>query len=251
MRSLPVLFLFALSFAAFADEAKRHDPEGAQQYQHCINLARTVPEEGWHEALAWSTLGGGEPAQHCIAVAMIGMNQYEEGAKRLENLADASDAGPKLRAGMLAQAGQALLMAKQPDEAFRVQSKALLLVPGAPDLLVDRAQSQAEDRNYGGALIDLDAALRAAPDRVDALVFRATAKRHLEDLDGARADIAAALKVDPQSQDGWLEDGILKGLTNDRDGARASWQKVIELAPQSDAADTARKDLELLDGGRG
>ena len=236
---------------AFAEPAKRRDPEEAQQYTHCINLARTVPDEGWHEALAWSSLGGGEPAQHCAAVAMIGMRQFEEGARKLEALADASEESPKLRAGMLAQAGQAWLLAKVPDEAFRVQSKALILVPGAPDLLVDRAQSLAEDKNYQGAIQDLDAAIKAAPLRSDAYIFRATAKRHLEDRAGARADIDMALQIDPQSQDAWLEDGILKGLAGDEDGARTSWQKVIELSPQSEAADTARRDLELLDGRRG
>jgi tetratricopeptide (TPR) repeat protein len=251
MRVLPVILLLAIPAGAFAEPAKRHDPEGAQQYTHCINLARTIPDQGWQEALAWSSLGGGEPAQHCAAVAMIGMRQFEDGARKLESLSDNSEESPKLRAGMLAQAGQAWLLAKQPDEAFRVQSKALLLVPGAPDLLVDRAQSQAEQKNYQGALQDLDAAIQAAPNRSDAYIFRAAARRHLEDRVGARADIDQALRIDPESQDALLEDGILKGLAGDEDGARTSWQKVIELSPQSEAADTARRDLELLDGRRG
>jgi tetratricopeptide (TPR) repeat protein len=245
--ALPLSILFLTAFAVRADEPDPHDAEAAQQYQHCIELARNTPLEGWQEALAWSSLGGGEPAHHCGAIALIEMRKFDEGATRLEELAANSSAPERLRAGMLAQAGQAWLLAKQPDRAFQAQSKALALVPGAPDLLVDRAQSQAEQKNYQGALADLNAALMAAPDRSDALVFRATAKRYLDDWAGARADIARALALDNQNQDAWLEDGIERRLTDDSNGARTAWRKVVELAPQSDAAGTAKRDLELLD----
>jgi tetratricopeptide (TPR) repeat protein len=234
-----------------AAEDRKSDPEAAQLYQHCIALARTEPQEGWHEALAWSSMEGGEPAHHCAAIALISMRQFAEGATQLEALAEASQSAAVLRAGMLAQAGQAWLLDRQPDRAFRAQSKALLLVPGAPDLLVDRAQSQADEQNYQGALQDLDLALQATPDRSDALTFRATAKRHLGDVDGDRADIAAALKCDDRNEDAWLEDGIERSLAGDFDGARNSWQKVLELAPQSEAAGLARRDLESLDRSKG
>lgn len=247
MRISPFWLTLLLPGAILAQTLDRNDREASLQYQHCIELARNSPLEGWQESLAWGSLGGGEPAHHCGAVAMIGMRQFEEAAQRLQILAEQSEAEPRLRAGMLAQAGQAWLLAKQPDQALIAQDKALELVPGAPDLLVDRAQSQAELRHYQSALDDLDLALQSLHDRPEALIFRATAKRHLDDLAGAREDIALALKLDAAAQDGWLEDGILKLLANDREGARESWQKVLSLAPQSEAAETARRDLELLD----
>jgi len=236
-----------VALPALADQPPLHDPEGAKQYQHCISLARTSPSEGYQEGLAWASLGGGEAARHCQAVAMVGLRQFEEGASKLEELAHSSQAAPKVRAGMLAQAGQAWLLAHQPERAFSAQSAALALVPGAPDLLVDRAQAQAEQKDYAGALRDLDEALSASPDRVDALTFRATTKRYLEDLPGAKADIARALHLDDHYQDAWLEDGIEKRLEEDKEGARRSWTNVMSLAPQSDAAVTAKRDLELLD----
>jgi tetratricopeptide (TPR) repeat protein len=252
MRSLLLIFAATLPLAsAPADETKKHDPEAAQLYQHCILLARNSPQEGWQEGMAWNSMGGGEPARHCVAVAMITMRQFEDGATRLEELADRSEEPARIRAGMLAQAGQAWLLAKQPENAYRVQSKALELVPGAPDLLVDRAQSQAEEKNYAGALKDLDQALAVAPDRGDALTFRAAAKRLLGDLAGAKADIARALVVAPQNAEAWLEDGMQKRLAADDDGARASWQKAMELAPQSETADMAHRNIELLDGVHG
>ncbi len=245
--SLVTILLFASCAAAADQTPTSKDPEEYRQYQHCIAVARANPDEGWHEGLAWASLGGGEPAHHCQAVALIGKHQYDEAAVKLEGLAHDSHAEARIRAGMLAQAGQAWLLAHQPDRAFTDQSAALALVPGAPDLLVDRAQSQAEQKDYEGALRDLDEALSAAPDRVDALTFRATAKRYLNDITGAKADILRALTLDDHYQDAWLEDGIEKRTEDDTEGARRSWTNVLSLAPQSDAAITARRDLEILD----
>jgi tetratricopeptide (TPR) repeat protein len=221
--------------------------DNAVQYKHCIALARQKPEDGWEEALAWTSLGGGDAARHCGAVALIGLRQFEEGASRLEELAAASHADAKLRAGMLAQAGQAWLLAKNPERAYAAQTAALKLVPDAPDLLVDRSQSLAEAKNYKEALADLNRALQVAPDRVDALTFRAATKRFLDDRNGAETDIARALTLDPLYQDAWLESGILKRLADDNAQARQAWLKVLEIAPSSPAADLARRNIELLD----
>jgi tetratricopeptide (TPR) repeat protein len=221
--------------------------DDAKQYQHCVALARQKPEDGWEEALAWTSLGGGEPARHCAAIALIGLKQYEEAASRLEDLARDSHREAKLRAGMLAQAGQAWLLAKKPERAYAAQTTALGLVPGAPDLLIDRSESLAAAKNYRDALSDLDQALSTDPKRVDALVFRAAAKRYLDDLPGARTDAEQAVALDPNYQDAWLENGIVKRLQGDGAGARQDWKKVLEIAPNSAAADTARRDLELLD----
>jgi tetratricopeptide (TPR) repeat protein len=221
--------------------------DNAIQYKHCIALARQKPEEGWEEALAWSSLGGGEPARHCGAIALIGLRQFEEGASRLEDLAATSHADVKLRAGMLAQAGQAWLLAKNPERANADQTAALKLVPDAPDLLIDRAESLAEAKNYKESLADLDRALTVAPDRVDALTFRAAAKRFLDDQKGAQVDIDRALKLDPLYQDAWLENGILKRLAGNDAEARQAWLKILEIAPNSAAADLARRNIELLD----
>ncbi|HIJ63779.1 MAG TPA: hypothetical protein HPQ04_13890 [Rhodospirillaceae bacterium] len=217
------------------------------QYRHCISLARQKPTDGWEEALAWSSMGGGEPARHCAAIALIGLGQFEEAANRLETLAGQSRANAKTRAGMLDQAGQSWLLAERPERANAALTTALQLMPDAPDLLVDRAQSLAAAKNYREALADLDRALAVAPDRADALTFRATAKRFLDDQAGAAADAAKALAVDPLYQDAWLEDGIIKRLRGDDNGARKSWLKVLELAPASTAADSARHNIEVLD----
>jgi tetratricopeptide (TPR) repeat protein len=226
------------------DAAKVDD---AQKYQHCIWLARQKPEDGWEESLSWGSLGGGEPARQCGAIALVGLKQYAEAATRLEDLARSSHSSPMLRAGMLAQAGQAWLLAGKPERAYAAQTTALQLVPGAPDLLVDRAESLAEAKNYRDAVTDLDQALTVGPDRVDALTFRATAKRYLDDLKGAGEDVAKALSIDPQNPDAWLESGIIKRLNGNAAQARQDWLKVLQIAPKSPAADAARRNIEILD----
>jgi tetratricopeptide (TPR) repeat protein len=246
---LPIaLFVATLhSLAAAADPGQIHDSEAATQYKHCISIARSSPDEGYQEALAWASMGGGEAARHCQAIALINQRAFDQGAAKLEELAHNGTSSAKIRAGMLAQAGQAWLLAHQPDRAFTDQTEALALVPGAPDLLIDRAQSQAEQKDYQGALNDLNLALSDRADRADALTFRAAAKRYLDDMAGAKADIAQALKLDDHYEDAWLEDGIEKSLEEDKEGARRSWANVLSLAPKSEAAVTAKKGLDLLD----
>ncbi len=266
MRLIPILLLAASTFvlpaaAKEAGQAPKAAPaadgkaaggtakvENEVQYERCMLLARQDPSQGLNEALAWESMGGGEAARHCGAIALVGLRQYDKAARRLEDLAAESQSSAKLRAGMLAQAGQAWLLAGDPERAFAAQTKALNLVPGAPDLLVDRAESLAEQKKYKEALADLDQALAAAPNRVDALTFRGTAKRFLDDRKGAEIDIAKALSIDPNYQDAWLESGILKRLAGNDVEARQAWSKVLEIAPHSAAADSARRDIELLDG---
>ncbi|KAF0118585.1 MAG: TPR repeat-containing protein [Rhodospirillaceae bacterium] len=93
------------------------------------------------------------------------------------------------RAGLLAQAGQAWLLAGKTERAFAVLTAALKLAPTDPKLYVDRAQILADARNYWEAIDDLNAALDLAPGLVEALVFRASAYRFVEAFDLAWQDV--------------------------------------------------------------
>ena len=219
----------------------------AQRYEWCIHLAKTKPDDGWEAALAWTGEGGGDPARHCAAVALIGLKQYKQAGQRLEELAQQSFSDASIRAGMLRQAGQAWLLANDVDRAYADQTTALQLTPGAPDLLIDRAESLALAQHWQEAKTDLDAALSASPNRADALVYRATAERFLGDLAAASADIKRALALDANSEDAWLESGSIKRLQGDQAGARRDWLHVLDLAPDSPAAVSARANIEKLD----
>ena len=227
--------------------APKPPSDPAARYEWCIHLAKTRPDDGWEAALTWTGEGGGEPARHCAAVALIGLKQYKEAGQRLEELARDSFADAAIRAGMLAQAGQAWILADNIDRAYADQTTALQLMPGVPDLLIDRAESLALSQNWKEAKADLDAALAKAPNRADALVYRATAERFLGDLAAAANDIGRALTLDGTSEDAWLESGVIRRLRGDDAGARRDWQHVLELAPASPAAEAARTNIERLD----
>src|SRR2546426_12804268 len=78
----------------------------------------------------WHDRGGAHPADHCYAVALIGLKQYKEGASRLEKLAQAMvRAPPALRADVLGQASQGWLLAGDPARAYAADGAALGLHP--------------------------------------------------------------------------------------------------------------------------
>lgn len=221
--------------------------EDAKEYRVCLQLAKSKPDDGWEESLAWQSLGGGEPARHCGAVALIGMRKYEDAAKRLEDLASESKRDNAIRAQMLEQAGQAWLMAGNTDRADAVQRAALHLMPGLPDLLLDHAVTLAQVHHYQEAKAELDDLLRRQPNRVEALALRASARRYLDDLPGARTDIERALELDPGFPDALVERGIIRRLQGDDAGARADWLKVVQSVPKGPVLDEAQRNLELLD----
>jgi Flp pilus assembly protein TadD, contains TPR repeats len=237
----------AALLGAFVLPASAETVGGPEEYRICLTLAKQKPEQGWEEALAWQSLGGGEAARHCAAVALIGLGKYGEAATRLETLANESVREDGMRAEMLAQAAQAWILEGNVQRADAAQRAALVLSPGDPDLLLDQAVLLAQLGHYRDAAATLSAVLRVQPNRVEALTLRGTALRYLDDLPGARDDIARALDLDPDFPDALLERGILHRLAGEDAAAREDWLKAMDLAPESPAADAARGNLEKLD----
>lgn len=220
---------------------------GLEEYRTCLILAKQKPMEGWEEALAWQSLGGGEAARHCAAVALIGLGKHAEAATRLETLANESVREDSVRAEMLAQAAQAWMLAGNLTRADAVQRGALKLAPGNPDIMLDHAVLLAQVHHYREAVEVLSSVLRNQPNRVEALTLRASAFRYLDDLPGAEDDVNNALKLHPDFADALLERGILRRLKGDDAAAREDWLSAMAAAPDSEAADTARTNLEKLD----
>jgi regulator of sirC expression with transglutaminase-like and TPR domain len=223
------------------------DADQQAEYKKCMTLAKTAPDKGFDAALAWRGRGGGDPAEHCTAVALFGLHQYAEAAQRLQDLARFSHSGPALKVKLLDQAAAAWLLAGAADRAEQVLTAALELKPDDPGLLIDRAQALAALGGYTSAAQDLSQAITLDPTRVDAFVLRATAYRKLKRLGEATSDIDQALALRPGQPDAMLERGILKLLGKDLKGARADWQAVIDAAPDSPAAKLARGNLTHLD----
>lgn len=219
-----------------------------EQYRACMKLVTKDPAGAFESGQSWYVQGGGIPARHCVALALIRLKQPGEGAKRLESLAeDARRSHPDLVPEMLAQAAQAWLMVGETARALAVQSAAVKLRPDDVELRIDRALTLAEAGKYQEAVEDLTEALKHDPKRIDALVFRASAYRYLDKLDQARADLDQALKLKPDSAPALLERGMIRRLRDDKDGARQDWLAVLRLSPDGPTAETARANLERLD----
>ena len=224
------------------------DETGARRYADCMAEAARNPDGAFDQAQSWSYEGGGFPARHCAATALMSLNHYAEAATRLEHLAEDMGAGyAHLRPQVLGQAARGWMLAGNLDRALSVYNAALKLSPGDPDLLVDRSTIWALAGEYWNAVDDLNAALDARPDDTSALVMRAGAYRLLESGEMAMADIERALELSPNNVDALLERGNLKRLFGDDDAARADWIMVIQLAPESIAADDARINIEKMD----
>ena len=219
-----------------------------KEYQACMALTQERPEEAYSSGLAWYKQGGGIPARHCLAVALLQLRQYDEAASRLERLAaDLGTARTALLGGILMQAGQAWYLAGRPDRALKLQSRLLDLAPGDPELWVDRAVTLMELEKYDTALADLDEAVRRDPGLVEAHIYRAVTLRQLDRLEDAAREVDTILELAPFNPDALLERGILRQYQGDLDGARVDWLQVIRLAPDSRAAVAARGRIEEMD----
>ena len=220
-----------------------------EEYENCLAMLPDDPTGATAMATGWMAHGGGEGAAHCLALARIAEGDPAGGAEMLQVLADTSHGAAVARASVYQQAGQAWLVANQPDRALQSATAALALSPDDPDLLIDRAGINVALEKFQASIDDLTQALATDPTRSDALVMRGAAWRHLNRLDLAQEDIDNALIGDPDNPEALLERGILRQRRNDRAGARRDWERAITLAPDSSAADLAQQNIALLDVG--
>jgi tetratricopeptide (TPR) repeat protein len=240
--------------AAPPEEALPLPPEpprlaNSAEYEQCLALLREDADGARAMAETWDRAGGGDGARHCFAMALLALGQPEQAASRLESLGTRSGAGAVARAAVLGQAGQAWLMAGQPNRAYAAITMALTITPADPLLLTDRAVVAGILGRYAEAVSDLDRVLEIDGDRVEAWVFHAAAQRHLDHPQQAMTDITRALALDPDNAEALLERGILRQMAGDTAGARQDWQRVLELSPDSAAADLAQQNLALNEAG--
>ncbi|MPZ09390.1 MAG: tetratricopeptide repeat protein [Kiloniellaceae bacterium] len=244
------VLLLAAALAAWpgGGAAQNADIEQAAQYQACMDLADTAPDEALEAAETWVDLGGSDPARHCAAVALMRLGHYEAAGQELETLAGSLEPNYTfLQIPLLIQAAQAWLAAGNVERAYAVQTATLAREPNNIELLVDRAMTTAGIGNFTAAIADLDRALSHAPNRADIRVLRASAYRFLDEREAALADVEAALALDPRNPEGLLERGNLRRLNGNDAGARDDWLLVTRVAPDTPAAAAAQANLAKLD----
>ncbi len=220
----------------------------ANEYEACLTLTRREPEKAFESALAWRDAGGGFPARHCVALALVAMKKYDHAALTLEELAeDMQKAGSPLLVSVVTQTVNAWLLGEEYDRALASATAGLTLEPDNVELRIDRSRVYAQLADYQAAFNDLDHALRIDPARADALTFRGAARRHLGDMARAREDVERALLLNPALPEALNERGILRARSGEIEAARQDWLRVLELASNTPAGDEARRLLEEID----
>ena len=189
-----LLFAAAASVActsmAFA-QARDHD-----RYEACLSGVEANPDAAYEEALAWRFEGGGWPARHCVARALIALGEEAEGAFRLQALAEAPDGGPAaMKVLYLAEAGEAWMSSGHPEEARRVYSRAVEFSPQSAPLWLGRARAAAEMGEWAAVEADAAQAISHEPQNFEGWRTRAQARLELCDLDAAEADMQRALSL--------------------------------------------------------
>ncbi|MBK8174975.1 MAG: hypothetical protein IPK66_06845 [Rhodospirillales bacterium] len=237
----------AIAAPAVASPGKAIGAE--ERYHACMDQVASDARAALASANAWREAGGGDAATHCAMAAEMALGRFSDAADGLERLAREGNGSALLRASLWGQAAHAHLAADQFEQAEAAAGQGLDLEPGNATLLVLQARALAGERRLGDAIISLNQAIAADPSLSDAYVFRASAFRQRREYDRAAADLEVALKLSPIQPEALLERGILRRLTGDDVGARADWDALIASAPKTEAAESARINLERMDGG--
>lgn len=220
-------------------------------YRICLDLTRNQPDKAIELAGKWLTLSGGEPARHCQALALVALKEWGEGATRLEEIASESRQTPGVRANMLAQAGQAWMLAGELSRAYAAQTTALKIIPQGTrqqaEILLDRAGTLVEGGEVDDAIADINAAMAVIPNNVEAMAFRASAHRLKGEIDLALEDAEAALGMNSQNAAALLERGNIFRIQRRVEDARRDWLKILDLAPETAEADAARENIARVD----
>lgn len=202
--SLLVPVLLGQSASTAASKAAQAE---AARLNACVEKIETDPENAYEDGIKWLYEGNRPQARQCIAMALIELGQVQkkpdlvsEGAARLEELANAKDAGDiDQRAIYLTQAGNAWMLASSPDAAVVTLTNALKLKPKDPDLYKDRARAQMMMEKWADAIKDIDAALNLSPGDGEAYRLRAQSNLSNGDIQNATRDIKQARKADPKN----------------------------------------------------
>lgn len=249
MVRLGSILILVIVAAGLAGPVSAQNIDPRREYAACMAEARSNPKSGFDRATQWLGLGGGDAARHCQGVALIGLGQHAEGARRIEALAQETKAESGFRAELLAQAAQGWMLAGDAARAEATLTAAIKLDPEDNELRIDRAEAMAQRGDFTSAIADLDVVLSRDPMKVDAYVFRASAYRQLGNTDRASKDLVTALEINPLNPEAFLERGMLNRLAGNMAAARRDWLTVIERGPNTQAAKVAQENLERMDNG--
>jgi tetratricopeptide (TPR) repeat protein len=191
-----MLLVFALVQALAAAEPSAPPSTGeAARYEACLAQIETDPNGAYENAMAWAHLTNARAAKRCAALALIERGRPDEAGRRFDIMALSGTESD--RANDLSAAGNAWLLARNPDRALKSFNNALRTVQATPDLLIDRARAFAMLREWNKAENDLNAALDLDPKNALALRLRAEARMRQKAFDLAVKDAEDAVALSP------------------------------------------------------
>jgi tetratricopeptide (TPR) repeat protein len=243
--ALVVVFFAAGSAMAAPSNIYQHATD-KMRYDSCLSLAGLNPAAALGTASKWASEHGGAPAQHCAAVALVGLKRYGDAADKLDALGRAPGMG-EFRPSLFDQAGNAWMLQGEIGKAVASFQAALVLSAGDADLYADLARAQAMQADWPEVESDLNAALAINPKRADLLVLRASARHAQNRVADARADVETALKLAPKNAEAMVERGSIRRDSGDWTGARQDFQAALTLNPAAETEDAARRNLAALD----
>ena len=240
-----VLICSILLAAQFVSPAR-----AVEDYDYCLLLVETNPEQAQREAGDWARYGGGAPARHCYALALIAIGAPSRGIDELLGIvAEEPDLEPDARADILAQAGEMLLEEGDLVTATLVSEQAIRLDQRSAAALALRARLKLDAGELRAAVRDLGAALQQRPSSARFLALRASAHRRLGQLIEARDDAAFATEAAPKDPAAWLERGRVEAALKDRNAARYSFLQAIGLDREGEIGSAARLALQRMEAG--
>lgn len=220
--------LFAIAAASIAllqSSAVIGGQSEPEKLQACINRIETDPDGAYEDGLAWLYQGNRPAARQCTALALIALGRADEGAARLESLANAPDGGSMdQRFIYLTQAGNAWMQAGAPEAAIVTLTNAIKLKPQNADLYIDRASAHLMLREWDEGIKDLDTALEMSPGDAQAHQLRAEARLNMGDAQSALKDVESSLAADPEN----IDTLVLRGRV--REAIRLADVTVLEPA---------------------
>lgn len=208
------------AFIFYAPFANAQSLPENKNFSECLKIASENPQKGIDYAIDWRARFGNIDAQHCLGVAYIENEDYENGAKILSNLAPfiSKDRLVK-KTTILSQSANGYLLAHLPDEALIQINKAIELDEKNADLLVDRARIYAMQENWKDSEGDLNKAMALKQEIPFTLRLRAEARLQLKKYNEAERDINHAILLDPKDGENYFVRGRIREAKRNNNAA--------------------------------
>lgn len=212
MRLLSAFCLLTLTGSAAWSQSSAVEAE-THRYLSCLARVETDHEAAFEDALTWRMEGGGWPAAHCEARALIALGDVSNGAAMLERQAIAltTDRDGSFPVSMLVEAGEAWLTLDRSDDAMRAFAAALELAPLDVEALLGQAQTSLALGRWEAAEIAATTSIEQAPGVAEGWRLRALARLESGDLDAAWQDMETAREIEPEN----IETLVLRGRINE------------------------------------